>query len=356
MHRLIFVLISVFATNGFAADVANLYQSRISVATQNEVERSEVAPDVLRQVILKVVGDSDAVEAAYLSPILSRVDQFIQQYQYRRVNKISDDLTQPDRLELLLTFNETRLNQALIKLGLPIWGKSRPEVLLWLAIDDGNKREILGSGDTDMKIPAAIKQAADKRGLSILMPVMDLQDQQQVTFADLWGGFPQSVKDASRRYGAQVVLMASVSVADNGALQARWQSLIDGQSEKWQSRGSFDNTVDTGIDELSNGLARRYSQVVTVAMTTKKYGQEYLLQVNNVRDYADYSRVMAYLGKLQLVSGVQLSSLVEDQLDVTVSLKGYDLDVLNRTLAIDRVLIEDSPYSNTAVMRYRLSP
>jgi len=61
---------------------------------------------------------------------LLQTDQLTQQYQYHRINKISDDLTQPDQLEVLLTFNEAGLNQSLADVGLPIWGKSRPEVLL----------------------------------------------------------------------------------------------------------------------------------------------------------------------------------------------------------------------------------
>jgi len=200
-----------------------------------------------------------------------------------------------------------------------------------------------------MRIPAAIKHAADMRGLPILMPLMDLQDQRQVKFADLWAGFSESILQASTRYAAQVVLMARVAVAKNGAIEVRWQSLINGESEQWQSRGNLDQALRAGIDELTDRLARRFSQVVT-----SRYGQYYSLQISNVRDYADYSRVINYLNKVQYVSDVQISSLIADQIDISISLKG-DLDVFNRTLAIDRVLAEDNLY-NPEKMSYRLLP
>ncbi len=349
MHRLFFVLISLIATNGFAADVANLYQSQLPVPSQSEEDRQQVAPEVLRQVILKVVGDRAALDSVDITPILLQTEQLTQQYQYHRINKISDDLTQPDQLELLLTFNETSLDQSLADAGLPIWGKSRPEVLLWLAIDNGKKRTIVGADQDNARIPATIKHAAEMRGLPILMPLMDLQDQGQVKFADLWAGFSESVLQASTRYGAQAILMARVAVDNNGAIEVRWQSLINGESEQWQSRGNLNKALRSGIDELTDRLARRFTQVVT-----SRYGQYYSLQISNVRDYADYSRVMNYLSKVQYVSDVQVSSLIADQIDISISLKG-DLDVFHRTLAIDRVLAEDNIY-NPEKMSYRLLP
>jgi uncharacterized protein len=349
MHRLFFVLISLIATNGFAADVANLYQSQLPVSSQSEEDRQQVAPDILRQVILKVVGDRAALDTVDITPILLQTEQLTQQYQYHRINKISDDLTQPDQLEVLLTFNEASLDQSLAEMGLPTWGKSRPEVLLWLAVDDGRNRTIVGSDRDKDRIPAAIKHAADMRGLPVFMPLMDLQDQGQVEFADLWAGFSESVQQASTRYAAQVVLMARVSVANNGAIEVRWQSLVNGESEQWQSQGSLAQALQSGIDELTDRLARRFTQVVT-----SRYGQYYSLQISNVRDYADYSLVMNYLNKVQYVSDVQLSSLIADQIDISISLKG-DLAVFNRTLAIDRVLAEDNLY-NSEKMSYRLLP
>ncbi|KKN28076.1 hypothetical protein LCGC14_0857900, partial [marine sediment metagenome] len=71
MHKIIFILLSLFATNSFAAELADLYQSQAVVANQDDQERQRVSPDILRQVLLKVVGDSAALNAANLTPILA---------------------------------------------------------------------------------------------------------------------------------------------------------------------------------------------------------------------------------------------------------------------------------------------
>ncbi|MCF6239263.1 MAG: DUF2066 domain-containing protein, partial [Candidatus Marinimicrobia bacterium] len=170
------------------------------------------------EVLLKVVGDNAALNATDLAPILGQPEQFIQQYQYHRMNKMSDDLTQPDVLELQLIFNENELNRSLIELGLPVWGKSRPEILLWLAVEDGGVRSIVGENDIDSELPSILKQALTKRGLSLLIPLMDLQDQTQVSFADLWAGFAEPILKASQRYGTQVVVIAKIIRKKNGEM------------------------------------------------------------------------------------------------------------------------------------------
>lgn len=351
MHRLFIVLISLFATQSFAAEVANLYQSPVPVVTQSEQERQQLAPQALRQVILKVVGDRSALDVTDLTPVLSQANNLVQQFQYERINEITEDLTQPDRLALLLKFNKGSLNKSLTNLGLPIWSNTRPDVLVWLAVDDGQSRTVVGAESTKHNIPVLLEQAADMRGLPIFMPLMDLEDQSQVRFADVWGDFSESIEAASNRYAPQVILIARVSMTDSFNSRVHWHALINGESESWQSRGDIQTALNAGVGELTDRLARRFTQVVS----NNQYNQQLELQISNVTDYADYSRMMKYLSKLQYVSGVQVSTLESDKVDLTLSLQG-DLAVFNRSLSIGRVLMEDTSYNPTNTLRYRLLP
>jgi len=335
------------ATNSFAANVANLYQSSLAVSSQSEVERQKVSPDVLRKVILKVVGDSAIVNSADLSTVLPQSNQLIQQYEYRRTNVVSEDLTQPDKLQVLLTFKEHLLNKALTNIGLPIWGRSRPETLIWLAVDKNGKRSIL-SADDQSSLLTVLKQAANDRGLPILFPVMDLQDQQQVTFTDLSAGFSQSVEHASQRYGSPIILMAVAKVGEGGIVSVNWHVRINEKSEQWQSRGNAKVAMQSGIDVLTDRLARRFSQH---EMATEQH--QLKLHISAIHNYADYVRVTKYLKALQYVSDVQVSNLAADTADITVIFDG-NLPVFNRTLEIDRVLIAE-PYSPTDELNYRLA-
>lgn len=351
MHKIILLLLSLFTTNSFATELVDLYQSQRPVANQEEQERERVAPEILRQVLLKVVGDRVALNAADLTPILSQVNTLIQQSQYRRLNVITDDLTEPDKLALLLKFNESSVNQVLTNMRLPIWSKSRPDVMVWLAIDNGNSRRILSADDTDTAYTTALNQAATQRGLPILLPIMDLQDQTQIDVADVWAGFADPVQQASQRYAAKIILMGSVSTNANDALHVRWQSLINGESEQWQSKGDINTALQSGIETLTDSLARRFTQVVS---NDSQQGALEMV-ISNVRDYADYSRVIDYLTKLQYVSGIQIAAFEQDKLTVNVLIKG-DKAVFNRTLAIEQVMQQESSNNASDVSQFRLLP
>ena len=349
MHRLFFVLILLVSSNVSATDIANLYQSSVPVATQGEEERLKVAPIALQQVLLKIVGDRAALNKVDVASLLLRADSLIQQYQYRQVNKISDDITAPEQLEVVLSFNESALNNAMRDLSLPLWSKSRPEVLVWLSVDNGGKRTILSADDVNKTSVKALKHAADLRGLPVLMPVMDLQDQSQVKVANLWAGVYESVESASQRYGSPVILMAKATIKANGTSLIRWHSLINGESKKWQSRGNINNAMRLGLDKLTNHLARRFSQVVS----NNQYASRLSLQISNVKNYDDYSRTMAYLKSLQYVSDLTLISLSKRELSVSLNLKG-NLSIFKQTLTIDRMLVSESNSTEDA-LNYRLN-
>lgn len=351
MHRLFFVLISLISTSAFSGEVADLYQSHFPVSDQSEQQRQLVAPEILRQTILKVVGDRSALDIADISPILANTESLIQQYQYRRVNKISDDLTKPDELELVLKFDQSGLDRLLANNRLAIWGKNRPDVLVWMAVKDQQQETILSDDLVQPEIKAALDNAVEMRGLPIMLPVMDLNDQRLVSFAEIVAGQSEMIVQASQRYAAQVVLMANVTIALDKQVRISWQSIINGETENWQSRGELNYAIRSGIDELTDRLARRFSQVVTA----NTRGQYYELHINNVRDYADYSRVTQYLRELQYVSAVEVSNIEADQVVLQVSIEG-DIAVFDRTLAIGQLLQKDSSSSDSQAMTYRFTP
>ncbi len=349
MHRLFLVLISLLvAGNSFATSRIDLYQAQLPVATQSTEERNKIAPDILKKVLLKVVSDSALLNSTDVTSLLSQSEQFIRQYQYHRMNKISDDLTQPDRIELQLEFNEHQINQALVELGLAVWGKYRPEILLWIAVEDNGVRTILGEGSADTKTVQTLKQALDKRGLVGFMPLMDLQDQTQLSFADLWAGFAEPIVTASQRYGAQIIVIARVTISQNDAMHIRWQSLSNNETEQWQSKGNAEEALKLGISELADRTARRFTQVVT-----HQDVQRHQLLISNVKGYADYMRVKDYLATLHTVSEVKLLNLANNQLEISILLAS-DLSIFNQTIAIGRVLEQETNYHSSDIIHYRL--
>jgi hypothetical protein len=81
--------------------------------------------------------------------------------------------------------------------------------MLWLVVDENNKKKIYGSEDAELGLYHQIKQVENIHGLSIFLP---LQDQQKMHFAHMTSPMTENsvLVQASQRYGAGVILLASV--------------------------------------------------------------------------------------------------------------------------------------------------
>lgn len=338
------------AFGSIAGEVGNLYQMQGPVQSRDEAERARVTPDLLRQVLLKVSGDEVALQSVDLAPLLADSQRLVHQYQYVRTNIVSADLTQPDQLALLLTFDARLVNQALRELGLPIWGRVRPDVLIWTALEQQGQRELLGLENAPQALVQALTAAADRRGIPLLLPLMDLEDQTQLTFNEVWNGDNDAMQAASQRYGAGVVLSARIS-GDEGNTEIRWQALVDGETLRWQSSGTAATAIDDGIDELVSRLSRRYTQVIP----DNAAEQRVQIQIDGVAGYADFSRVMDYLRQLDLITDIRVLDMSDAQLELDLSYTG-SLQVLKRLLSVGQTLVELETVEAGGTGQYRLLP
>jgi len=351
MHRLFFVLFLLSLTCGsYAAEVDNLYQAQLPIDSRDDQQRGELTPQLLQQVILKVVGNKALLNNTDLGPVLSKADQYVQQFEYLRTNVVKADLTQPDQLVLKLTFDSNRINQAIRSLGLPLWGKIRPDILAWVALKQDQKPYLLGLENGDSAIIQTLNRAADKRGLPLLLPLMDLQDQAQLNFDAVWQQDEASVQSASLRYGADIVLVGQVSL-NADTVKVQWQAVIDDEIKRWQSQGDRQHALDDGIGQLADILASRYSQTVD----TNQAKQRLTMHVTDVVDYGDFTRLMGYLRQLDYISDIRVINLSEQKLDLDIAFSGTS-QVLQRTLAVGRMLTTENSFNGNDAIQYRLLP
>lgn len=351
MHRLFIALILLSLSFGSqAAEVKNLYQASAPVSSRDEQERATLTPQLLKQVMLKVVGNQALLESAPLAPILAEAEQYMQQYEYQRTNIASAELTQPDQLSLSLRFDPNAVNRALSALQLPIWGKTRPDILVWAVVDNAGQQQLLGLETSPMGVFRPLNEAADQRGLPILIPLLDLQDQAALTVSDIQQNNQAAIEAASARYGADIVVTAIMRL-EAGQAQVQWRANGQGISDSWQSQGTLADSFAAGLGHLADKLALQYAQRVD------KHGdsQWLTLQVKDVLSYADFNRLMNYLNQLELIDEIRVDELADQQLALAIAFRG-SVEVLERTLEVGHLLEAEPQYSDNNVKQYRLTP
>jgi len=346
MTRLFTVLFLIFtASNASAAQVSNLHQAQVPVATQSDQDRNRVAPDALKQAIIKVVGNRQAVNSADITALLADAKRYVDRYSYQQIDQDGDSAS-TETLAVNFIFDAKTLNNALERIGLPIWGENRPEILLWLASETNGDPRLIGEND-DNTVNVLIEKHADRRGLPIVLPLMDLEDQTQISFTDIQSGNSNIINAASARYGARITLTAKIGGNPEQAAIS-WQAFNNDDNLRWQTEGTLDSAIAGGIDQLADSLGQRFAQQMGPP-------QQLAVEITDVKNYNDYNRLIAYLNNLQAVESVSVISMDNNLLKVDLTIAG-DVSKFRDLLAFDGILqVNDAGYANN-VEQYRLLP
>lgn len=341
-----------------ASSVERLFEAEVEVFGQNEDERRKAFATALWDVLVKVTGDRSVPSRPEVQPLFRGAGKLVQQYQYREIERPepetapSDEPFDPLAIDvdpdvnvdpgvevdapthiLWIQFAPETVERQLSRLGIALWGKERPQTLVWLAVADGRQRYLLGTG-TDNEVSAELHSVAEQRGVPILLPVMDVADRTAVRFADVRGNFVQPVWDASRRYGVESILAGNLTRMVSGGWQAQWTLHRRGNTSSWRVQSS---DITAGLLSGVEGVASVLSRELAVGHYGAKAGRT-LLTIHDVDAIADYSQVVAYLRGLSLVKEVMVERIAEDRLTVALQLRGNPED-LQRTIALGDTLI-----------------
>jgi hypothetical protein len=332
----------LFSVSGIAAAGDNLFEADVPVAGQQPDLRTAYMKTALQEVLVRVTGQPDVLNRDSVRSMLDSPERFVQQYRYYTLPEST-----PPQLMLRVDFDGGAIQQALRQQGVAYWGKTeRPEILLWLAVEDHGTRYIVSPQDNS-DAARELQQAARQRGIPLMLPLMDLEDQNQVRFTDVWGGFFEGVHAASARYKAANVMIGRLNRDPSGGWEARWVMGDGRDGGSWSGSGKqLGDVLQAGIDTLSERLAAGHA----VAESGPVAGMS-SITVEDVNTLTAFARVDDYLSSLTAVRRMALERVDGSTLQYALQLAG-SMDGLRQTIAIGTVL-EPSPGGAPGAYRMR---
>jgi len=330
MCRFLFILTALAALLSASLTTAQdltLYEH--SIAVEDDSDQSLVAGrrDAMEAVIIKVSGSRDALSSDSVIAAVRDADNYASRFGFQ-----AGSGADAGQLYLWAAFDPAAIDALLASSGQAQWRGSRPETLVWLVTETGSGRIIEGA-DGDTALLQSLRQSASERGLKVLVPLFDLEDQRAISASDLWGDFPEAVTAASARYPAGVVLVGRMQQLGD-KWQGNWTVYQGNERQDWDNRAATQQALVASAlqfhaDRLTSVYAGPASIGAAAGSTT--------MQVSGITSVQDYLRVTAYLQNLGAVASVRPLSMSGDRVEFTLNLDG-SVQGLQRVLSLEGVL------------------
>jgi uncharacterized protein len=328
MCRFALVCLLVYSNSLFAQSVNNLYEVTVPVKDQSAASRGKSIKLAFSQVLVKVSGISDLMSRGDL---LKQAQRYVEQYRYGVVDDQDPIQSEPQKT-LWVKFEKTAVDSFLLESGASVWGDSRPVILSWMAIDQQGVRTL----SDDIGYWPMVTALGENRGLPLLLPLMDLDDQINIQFSDVWGDFAESIKHASTRYAPDGILVNRITQQENGIWMGRWTLYLGETAMSWQvsDATSLDELMALGVGQAVDSVAKQYA---TSASMSASGGSSPFLEVDNIYSLTDYSRVLGYFVGLTQVENIRPVEFLDNRVTFVVTLVG-DESSLIKSVEISDVL------------------
>jgi hypothetical protein len=345
--RLFVLCLCLLSFNAFAVNVSDLYRISVAVDDQSEESRNMGVQWAFQQLLIKVSGYQEVLQNPTLVEASQHALRYMQGFSYHQ-----DSVD--DQIYLQAWFSKALLIPLMRRAEAPIWGENRPLLLNWLAVEssgtgsgavvfessinaagsaaDHNGRLLISEQSPEWT--TRLGRAFSERGLPVLWPINDLEDQSALSLNQLWWLLSDPIVEASVRYQADAVLAGKLNQSAAGI----WQ--YDGILLRADQRLSIATEGDTPLAALTNvatKVGRFFADQFAIKSDPMNGRSGIRVVVKKVKNFSDYSKVLAYLQSISGVRLVEVAQVDGDNLQLYLNLEG-DWDKVQRIIRLDNKL------------------
>jgi len=250
---LVYVLALLWSLPSFALEVQGLFEIEIVARSEAGEDRSIALKQALFAVLERIVIADDIAKIPVVQTMLHDAEHYVKQSHYSLLP--ADEYAETDARLFRVQFDEDQVLDVLRKNQVGIWSEIRPETLLWLVVDEGDGKQFYNP-DTMPDFENALTKIAKLKGIPLIYPLLDIEEQQKVSVNDVLGIAGKNLLSASERYDVPAVMAGRMTKQGNCWL-SDWQFYFDGKSKQWSSPClPLKPAISTGIrgayDILSN--------------------------------------------------------------------------------------------------------
>ena len=285
--------------------VRDLYSAQVPVADQGATALAGASRDALSEVLVKVSGSVDVLRDPVIAAALGQARKHVLQYAYVRNALIASGL------EAQIEFDDSYIVDLITRAGVPLWTANRPQVLVWLVMEDSSGRYFVNA-ETAPELSAALVAAFSRRGVPMQVPLFDLADSAALSTQQAWRQYRPALEAASQRYAVQDIMAGRLVALSTGKATGDWSYFSAGDRlDRSISAADASEFAARGAAMVAEDMAARYA----VAPTAADAGG-ISMSVQGVRRYADYANIVAWLEGLELIEHANIERVSGDTIEL----------------------------------------
>lgn len=252
---LIFTL--VWTPQLFAVEVPNLFEIELVARSESGSDREIALRQALFAVLDRILIADDIAKLPVIQQLLKNAEHYVKQSQYSALP--ADEYADTGARQFRVQFDEDQLLDLLSKSQVGVWSEIRPETLVWLVVDtgDGSGRQFYNA-DTLPDFDNTLTQVAKLKGIPIIYPLLDIEEQQKIAVDDVVSIDSKKIMAASARYDVTSVLAGRV-IKKDGCWLSDWQVYFDGKVKSLSGPClPLKATISTGIKGAYDVLSAYY--------------------------------------------------------------------------------------------------
>jgi hypothetical protein len=228
---LVLTLVLLFGVTARAMEVQGLYEIELVANSQSAADREIALKQALYAVLSRVLVADDISKLPPVQQALNAAAHYVKQFQYSLI--AADEYSDSDARLMRVVFDEDLVMEVMRQSKVGIWSEIRPQTLLWLVVDKEGSRQFFNA-DSMPDFDSAVTFAAKLKGLPVIFPMLDLEEQQRISVSEVLSADSRNLLNVSARYEVPAVMAGRLLQKDT-CWQGEWAFYFDGKIKQWSS-------------------------------------------------------------------------------------------------------------------------
>ena len=341
--------------------VDGLYEAEVILAGSTDSSQRSAIGDALRVVIEKKSGAVFDTSQPQIRSALSSANQYVFEFGSTQISQIAENGISIEEVDgLWVKFDQSKVDDLMFQLDIPIWPSTRPEMLVWMVTETAPNIYFYMPSAAEPAGNFALDRISSVRGLPVLRPGYTEIEQLLLPAEEAWNLDVASILRMSERYEADLVSVVRYRWNSEGRVEGDIQLISEPAQiafeapdlgffedraeadEQTISFSQFGDPPSEGFEEepqaseLSEVLFSTSSETLPLLIETlfaefvdgyavgrtfkPTGGNRITLTVEGITSFADYHKIVEGFSSMEMLEHVTPNRLTGSELVVAAEL------------------------------------